>query len=1006
VPRQFNTDDLRKALDQYTDYSNENVYDADEARDVLFQDARDRGFLDDYVREMLEETGYDDDPDFEPDYIDSYDIENARDRLDVSDFPNAIPVTSNISVDPDLEEYNVYNFINENPKAREFFTDQTIDVLDTDSRNRFLRALRAGTFTPEQLATLNQVRYAGNSGLLEDTDTNEAYDIADTINRAATGRDVASFRPIYENAAEALNQVQSLQSIASNLNDYTRDLGEARDRLNTIADSSNFRSSSDLYGSNSGSDRQLSLSIPLDNSNELSRVRSNFESLPTSLNTVDELSNARNRLYSVQRDIGSLISARRDPSTSRRSFIRSSVLPQVEAALGLDDTDRAASNASRNRASSLDEALGDQRERNDYFRILRRQIPGRPAPDPYNFEPTEPLTSVSSRSGMQPIPGLNEEINRGQIEAARSVLSQFPEIEALLQTSLKDTERRPLRGADAKQYMPYIDTEQTISMPETRKNIYDRILSESSGDPDDFESRLDFVKNIETLLTSGKTSNQKTALESLDAFDQGDALRAASAPATSPSRPIVGGDRYVVSRGGDADPEAVSLRRKIEDRAQKVKRALNTLPQESLRATYPDFFESPRISRELEVNYDPDTDTVSPVTPDSRNVYGISISTGRPTLNPLAAQDIPAAVSLNALKFLADNPVLGTTSVTFNTKAPGTGYSYDPKELPAPVSEAFSRFAQARALEGLPPGTLVTNSPLGSSDLLEQKRRSGLTEDTSSTIRKLQPFVDDRQALPNLRGVAYQSAGFGPLSGSTRNQYAYIDSQGRVVPLQLTRPESGLAGEVKVRDSGEVEVKQNRLPLSSKAYYSVDPVVAAAQGLGELGRGIRRTPAALAPGLADLIPSPEAVQTGFRQGPVAMGRQMGQEFVQSLPTAAATASILASPPVAPFAPGIGAAMVGTAGAKALNEVVRQQTGEGIVPKLRQAIGTEPRTGVASPQRRGPAVTPQIRPLSADQRREMQRRQNRNELQRRGDLARERFNPLRGEFGLSELLFGR
>jgi len=133
---------------------------------------------------------------------------------------------------------------------------------------------------------------------------------------------------------------------------------------------------------------------------------------------------------------------------------------------------------------------------------------------------------------------------------------------------------------------------------------------------------------------------------------------------------------------------------------------------------------------------------------------------------------------------------------------------------------------------------------------------------------------------------------------------------------------------------------------------------------------------------------------------------MGTEFIQSLPASAAAAAVLATPAAAPLAPGIGAGMVGVAGTQALNEVVRQQTGEGIVPKLRQTIGTAPRTGVASPQRRGPAVTPQIRPLNQVQRTEMQRRQNRNELQKRMDLVRERFNPAKGEFGVSELLFGR
>jgi len=141
-----------------------------------------------------------------------------------------------------------------------------------------------------------------------------------------------------------------------------------------------------------------------------------------------------------------------------------------------------------------------------------------------------------------------------------------------------------------------------------------------------------------------------------------------------------------------------------------------------------------------------------------------------------------------------------------------------------------------------------------------------------------------------------------------------------------------------------------------------------------------------------------------------MGRQMGQEFVQSLPAAAVSAGVLATPVMAPLAPGIGAAMVGIAGTRAANEVVRQQTGEGIVSKLRQTIGTAPRTGVASPARRGPVVTPQIRPTTQAQRNEMKRRQNlsaaQREFERRKALAAGRFNPGRLEFGLTEWLFGR
>jgi hypothetical protein len=190
-------------------------------------------------------------------------------------------------------------------------------------------------------------------------------------------------------------------------------------------------------------------------------------------------------------------------------------------------------------------------------------------------------------------------------------------------------------------------------------------------------------------------------------------------------------------------------------------------------------------------------------------------------------------------------------------------------------------------------------------------------------------------------------------------------------------------------------------------FFSSDPISSAVSAVPSVIRGIKRTPSSLLPGAADLIPSPEAIQTGYQRGPAAMGKQMAQEFVQGLPTAAGAAMLLSTPAAAPFAPGIGAGMVGTAGARALNEVVRQKTGEGVVPKIRQFLGTAPRTGLSATRQTAPnPLVAQVKPLSNAQRAEMQRQQNRNELQRRIDLFKERVNPRRGEFGLSELLFGR
>jgi hypothetical protein len=173
--------------------------------------------------------------------------------------------------------------------------------------------------------------------------------------------------------------------------------------------------------------------------------------------------------------------------------------------------------------------------------------------------------------------------------------------------------------------------------------------------------------------------------------------------------------------------------------------------------------------------------------------------------------------------------------------------------------------------------------------------------------------------------------------------------------------------------------------------------------LSRVAKNIRRTPASLLPGAADLIPSAEAVRRGYQEGPQALAEQVGRDFVSGLPVGAASAVVLSTPLVAPLAPGIGGGLVLTAAGEAANEAIKQQTGEGIVPKVRQFLGTRERTGVADEGKtRKPreAVTPQI-VANTDQRNPLLR-----EVQNRIGLARERFNPAKGEFGLSEFLFNR
>ena len=218
---------------------------------------------------------------------------------------------------------------------------------------------------------------------------------------------------------------------------------------------------------------------------------------------------------------------------------------------------------------------------------------------------------------------------------------------------------------------------------------------------------------------------------------------------------------------------------------------------------------------------------------------------------------------------------------------------------------------------------------------------------------------------------------------------------------QLTRTDAAF-------EAGETGLKGFRpLKAFTPRMIKTGPTPAVRQAFERPTRAVLRNPASLLPGLADLIPSPEAIQTGYKQGPAAMGQQMGREFVQNLPTSAAFAGALSTPVLAPFAPGVGLGFVGSAAVRAANEVVRQQTGEGIVPKVRQFIGTAPRTGVANkPRMVGAPLTAEIKPLSAQGKAEMNRRQNRNELQRRLDLVKERFNPRKGDFSFSEFIFGR
>ena len=95
---------------------------------------------------------------------------------------------------------------------------------------------------------------------------------------------------------------------------------------------------------------------------------------------------------------------------------------------------------------------------------------------------------------------------------------------------------------------------------------------------------------------------------------------------------------------------------------------------------------------------------------------------------------------------------------------------------------------------------------------------------------------------------------------------------------------------------------------------------------------------------------------------------MAEDFVRSLPTSAAAAAILSQPAMKkvrlPVAIGAGALALGEAG----NQLVKRQTGKSITDRVAEATPEGVKTRLAK--------------------------------------AKEVFNPLKGEFGISELLTGR
>ena len=921
---------------------------------------------------------------------------------DIEDFRDAIPFRGQ-DIDPDFNEFELANIAAaQQQQALDFLNSRIVSPETTQSIYEGFS--RASADKRNAIRTALE-RGAAISDIYENFEEGERGQILDEVNRIGRGQPSA---PSIANLYEPVNQIsRELRDEVDFIEQQQRDFQRRSRDVASSAASLNIPFSPGI------TQQRLNFVDEIDPRENLVAEAAGIINRPPA--SFEDYVENNNRLVTLARDLNAIV---RNANSKRLEQQYNQVLPAIRESPRGDEIINAIRSGAvgENQRSTLFNTgittppdvdqpnFNEGPTRLNFLRQWRTPDDAERMRRSLEFSPAEmrntlgDLEQVSRRTGQLVIPELQNKVMESFDEDALNrfagALRQYPEMIPLLSRAPKG--EAPVGGKEEiLRYSNFIDSVQQISDPKDRAAIYNSLMKE--GGIPQYE-----LAGIEFDYTSGNTERQQRAIERLSQLnpEAAEKLSEVSSQAASTVRPLIGGGKYV----GRDDPEARKLMSRIDDRARVFKEVVADLSPQARTRLFDKYTQSVDNPTELYVRYNPDTDEVTPAKiNDIGEIYGLSMTNSPPMLPSLADSSTLSRdrdISENALKFLAKNPILGTSTISFQTLSPDENrFTYDAKDLPPAVSRAFTEFVSKNALAGMPPGTLVVNKPLQEFDLEEAAERKGRA---SSTFRKQQEVIGEPA---NKRGVAYQRGGFGPMQGTEQAQYAYINKEGKVIPLQLKPAETPIRGQLSF-SGGQAKVNQSSLP-SNKTYYAVDPVMGAAAGALELGRAIKKTPASLLPGAADLIPSPEAIQTGYKQGPAAMGRQMGREFIESLPAGAAFAAALSTPVLAPVAPGVGLGFIGSAAARAANEVVRQETGEGIVPKVRQFIGTAPRTNVAGKPRMAAApLTAEIKPLSAQGKAEMNRRQNRNELQRRIELAGERFNPRRGEFGLSELLFGR
>jgi len=299
------------------------------------------------------------------------------------------------------------------------------------------------------------------------------------------------------------------------------------------------------------------------------------------------------------------------------------------------------------------------------------------------------------------------------VKQVEDLIKKYPELESMLRNPVenKGVVAQRIDPKSFEKYKQYTDLEQKYSDPDVRAGIYQNILDTTLNKLDlgdtEYQDVRDIIKGAETLYTSGDPDYQKEAREIIRSF--GVDLDAYEKPAFQTNKPIIGGGGYVL-------PDESEDLKYIQQRASDLNAAVEGLDygtSKALEVEISGALKSPSSYDDTERSYFGPTafirdSTFDPDDPATR----VSVSRGYsyPSSRLETFEEIPEAteISRNVLKFLRDNPGIGSQRISFRTAAPGEyDLDYDAKDLPDDVKTAVMRFVRDASMTDRRGGTIL-----------------------------------------------------------------------------------------------------------------------------------------------------------------------------------------------------------------------------------------------------------------------------------------------------------